>query len=291
MGGRNRAMGAWVRAWEAFTPQYSKQAGSNGVSVKIRSREMRSLIQWEANWKTDLIRRVLKSHPGTFFDVGANIGQTLLDYLSTGRKGYVGFEPNIRCVDQLQSIIQQNHLSDCRIIPAGLSDRNGILRLFTTSPADPSGTTIEGFRPTWDVGHQFISCFTLDSILEDLSVSEISLMKIDIEGGELAALRGMHDVVSKHRPWLLCEVLGRSRYVEPEAYAPFCTGMNAYMTDSCYGIMRVQKSLDLLRVSSLAKVAAFLNEPFNPKTPEAYDYLMVPQEDIERASSLAPITG
>ena len=66
-------------------------------------------VFWLPSWKTDLIKRLVSPDDGAFIDVGANVGQTLLDILSSHPTAqYIGFEPNPSCVFYLQSLIKLN---------------------------------------------------------------------------------------------------------------------------------------------------------------------------------------
>ena len=57
------------------------------------------------NWKTDLIKRLVLPNDGAFIDVGANVGQTLLDTLNAHPMvQYIGFEPNPSCVFYLRTL-------------------------------------------------------------------------------------------------------------------------------------------------------------------------------------------
>ena len=67
-----------------------------------------------------LFRRLYS--PGTILvDVGVNIGQTLIKYVSIAGKEchYVGFEPNPRAASYVDEIIIRNGLTNASIVPAG----------------------------------------------------------------------------------------------------------------------------------------------------------------------------
>ena len=90
--------------------------------------------------------RLFALRSGTFIDVGVNVGQTLLKVkvLDRGR-AYVGFETNPRCCQYVEELIRVNRFTDCTLVPAGLSDRSGLTRLWLRANVsfDPAATTID----------------------------------------------------------------------------------------------------------------------------------------------------
>ena len=53
---------------------------------------------------------------------------------------------------------------------------------------------------------QSVKSFTLDDYVQTKNITKIDFIKIDIEGGEYNALRGMREVLSKMKPILLLEI-------------------------------------------------------------------------------------
>jgi hypothetical protein len=54
---------------------------------------------------------------------------------------------------------------------------------------------------------------TIDHFVLEQGHAPPNFLKIDVEGGEAAVLRGMREVLQRHRPVLLCEMHGRNREV------------------------------------------------------------------------------
>jgi tRNA G46 methylase TrmB len=66
-------------------------------------------LRWKHSWMTDVLEHLVGIKPGTFVDIGANIGQTLLSLQATHPEvGYIGFEPNVRCAAYLDDLIKSN---------------------------------------------------------------------------------------------------------------------------------------------------------------------------------------
>jgi hypothetical protein len=138
-----RLKSAALLAWHSMRPSLSVQCGQRRLDVSSSNPAMRGLLYWRPSWKSELIAKALCKRPGLFVDVGANIGQTLLDYLSSPvQNGYVGLEPSLECARHVKSVIDNNRLDNCRILPVALSDSAGVLDLHAANEADPGGTVV-----------------------------------------------------------------------------------------------------------------------------------------------------
>src|SRR5262249_24122108 len=121
---------------------------------------------------------------------------------------YVGFEPNPNCLAYAQHLVDVNKFSGCTIVPAGLSDKSGLMKLFLNPHVDPSATIVEGFRePARYARHILVPVYVGDDVLEDLGAREVAVVKIDVEGGELDVIRGLRRTLARSAPILFCEVL------------------------------------------------------------------------------------
>lgn len=158
--------------------------------------------------KTEAIARFVRL-PGVFVDVGVNLGQTLLDVkLSHPDIEYIGFEPNPMCVSYVRQLISVNGFANCVLVPAGLSDRAGLLQLHSTpnQPVDHSSTIIGSLR-SYQTATQVINTVVFDEVFPELSNAPIAFVKIDVEGAELDVLKGMARTLARDRPPVYCEVL------------------------------------------------------------------------------------
>lgn len=158
-----------------------------------------------------LIGRLLSERRGTFVDVGANVGQTLLKWhIAKKRLGlvsnYIGFDVDPTVVSYVQRLIVANNIADANIVAAGLSDGTRLGKLTFNIDGDGTASVVQGFRKRQ---HTFAKTVTLvrgDDLLES-QASRIALIKIDVEGGELEVLRGLQRTLDHHRPAVICEVL------------------------------------------------------------------------------------
>ena len=144
---------------------------------------------------------------GCFLDIGANVGfYTLHAAAAVGPAGQVhAFEPLPANMRSLRETVRENRLDQVRLVEAAVSDREGELA-FTVPPEGESGW---GRMAEAAGAHTIrVRCVTVDGYLESLpdAASRIDAVKLDIEGHEMAALRGMRRTVERHRPALLMEM-------------------------------------------------------------------------------------
>lgn len=146
---------------------------------------------------SEVLRARLKPG-GTFIDAGANVGFfSLLAAKLVGPSGRViSFEPNPAVFAQLQSNAALNGFAWIDAHQKGLFDREGNGTMFVPDTNCGAGT----MRPGGDNGVA-ISLVRMDDIVK----GEIDLLKIDVEGAEVAALRGAQRVLSGC-PAVVCEI-------------------------------------------------------------------------------------
>lgn len=241
-----------------------------------------ALHYWEPTWKTEIIKRLLPLSSGDFIDVGANTGQTLFDFLFTNHQGrYIGFEPNIKCLGCLRKIVNHNRLQNCSIVPVGLSDSNQMMTLYLHQglSMDSSASTISTLRPGRNFDTQFIPCYRFDTVRELIGIEKISLMKIDVEGAELAVLNGMKETLSKLRPFILCEVLHADSKVELDSHAQHLIRLMQLLEEARYTVFHLDK--DWHTFKTLVKIDAFPVKYWTEENAEECDYLFVPTEDVD----------
>lgn len=136
----------------------------------------------------------------TVVDAGANIGVfTVLAAKSVGDDGkLIAIEPEKKNVENLRKNIEINGLNNVAVVPKGLWNRRSKKRLYLTRGSTGHSlvqeqahhTDLAGHQPTDDKTEE-IETDTLDNILEELGVSKVDFIKMDIEGAEIQALDGM----------------------------------------------------------------------------------------------------
>jgi FkbM family methyltransferase len=138
---------------------------------------------------------------GTFIDVGANVGYYSLCALDlVGRSGNVhAFEIDERPLRCLRKTIKSGQLHNLHLHEVAVSDEDGIAHLVAKEEAGHSFVAKAGPGLT-------VPTTTLDSWRIKQKVSEITAIKIDVEGGELRVLRGAIATLKLDHPIVVCEV-------------------------------------------------------------------------------------
>jgi FkbM family methyltransferase len=159
-----------------------------------------------------ILAAVLK--PGmVFVDVGANLGlYSLFASRRVGSEGKViAVEPSSREFEQLSSNVELNRLSNVRAIRAAVSDHKGEIELLVAVPQHAGHNTTGGFAYETALDHcERVCAITIDQLIEGEKLSRVDVIKMDIEGGELAAICGARETLARFRPLLLVEVADRS---------------------------------------------------------------------------------
>jgi FkbM family methyltransferase len=142
--------------------------------------------------------------PGmTVVDVGANIGYyTLLAARSVGEAGKVfAVEPSATNVRLLLASCEANRFANVEVYMAGASDTVGIARLnpsFSTASTSSVAPRIEEL-----FSYDITPVYPLDRLLpRDVPVD---VVKIDIDGSEMLAMRGATEMLARSRPVIFSE--------------------------------------------------------------------------------------
>jgi FkbM family methyltransferase len=166
-----------------------------------------------------LIQDVFAEHirpGGVVWDIGANVGfYSLIASRLVGDGRVIAFEPLPANQDAIRRNLALNEITNVQLIGVALSDAEGSAELEihaspTWAKLDTSGDT--GFKLDADIaGRLEVSVSTIDAQLERLAAPD--LVKMDIEGAEVAALRGASRLLAEVRPTLICEFHGTNRAV------------------------------------------------------------------------------
>jgi FkbM family methyltransferase len=156
------------------------------------------------------IERLLSgSRSRVFYDIGANYGYYCLKLASKASHIYA-FEPVARTYHTLVRNVQRNNLKNVTPYRLGLSDKSlsTEINIYSTSGYNSlfliDYPSVTGQHEVL-VGKEAISLVTLDELIQDQSLNPPDLIKMDIEGGELFALKGARKTIETYQPILLLE--------------------------------------------------------------------------------------
>jgi len=159
-----------------------------------------------------LLARALK--PGmTFVDAGANMGlYALFAARKVGESGCVAaIEPSMREQQMLAGNIERNGLKNIRLRPVALSDRVAEVELLVAAAGHSGHNTLGAFSYNTVLDHrEKVQTLPLDEIMKQEKLARVDVIKMDIEGAELSALRGAADTLRQHQPLILMELSDRA---------------------------------------------------------------------------------
>ncbi len=162
-------------------------------------------------WMCHLLENIKKIKQGSYVDIGANVGQTLLKMRSVDQDvSYVGFEPNPQCIFYMRALVKANQFKNTHVIPVGLFDQNALLQLnlYTDVETDQSASVINDFRHEMDIrSKMYIPVFRFEDIQAGLGIENVSVIKIDVEGAELEVMQSLGHTIIAHQPFIFIEVL------------------------------------------------------------------------------------
>lgn len=176
---------------------------------------MGSQIYWRGAYSGDQLQ-ILKDllAPGdTFLDLGANQGEfTVAAAAWVGARGRVyAFEPVPALQARLKENISLNEFGNVMLVPCAVSDHSGVLDLYAPKTLYADGSTNDGLPTLFAHGErtQVIArarVIVLDEWVDAEKIERIDVIKLDIEGAELPALRGAEKTVACFRPKIILEI-------------------------------------------------------------------------------------
>lgn len=150
----------------------------------------------------------------TVIDVGANVGvYTFSAAERVGEKGCVlAVEPFSGCVSSLQETCRINQLSWVKVCAGAASDRNGTAKLALHAASEINEVVSSDVAAQMNPGNvEEVTCFTLDTLIEQENIRQVDFLKIDAEGHELQVLEGSKQLLANFSPIILYENIAGSK--------------------------------------------------------------------------------
>jgi len=145
------------------------------------------------------------------YDIGANIGYVSILLALTGGPGsrVFAFEPLPANLERLRSHIEMNNLQDrVKPIPIAIGEHAGRSRFLVHASGGMGKLEGSDGRQTCYEAEIDVDMLALDDFVWVYGNPPPDLMKIDIEGGETKAVRGMQRIFEESRPVILMEIHG-----------------------------------------------------------------------------------
>jgi FkbM family methyltransferase len=185
----------WIRTRENFLLRTLAGDDYTSLALKLWG-------DFEPHTKSFILREMREG--GTFLDLGANVGYfSILATHSLKNCRAIAFEPNPDIASRLCDSARENHLQDrVQVVVKALSDKAGTVSFGID--AENSGHSRLALPGHQNVIH--VEAVVLDDwLVQNVPDHRVCAIKLDIEGAEMLALRGMTRLLSEQRPALIIE--------------------------------------------------------------------------------------
>jgi len=155
-----------------------------------------------------LTTRIMKEiiSPGdTIIDIGANIGYfALFESQLVGLQGkIIAIEPSPENVKLLKLNIKENKNENVHVIEAAIGDYDGVGTLYLSEACNWNSLVVQS--ELGQTGIVEVEVRTIDSLIKSMGVRP-SLIRMDIEGYEPKAIKGMLNTINNYAPRLVIEL-------------------------------------------------------------------------------------
>jgi FkbM family methyltransferase len=147
---------------------------------------------WDMTAEVDVALRFIPEGDATVFDVGANRGHWSRDIRARRpgvRTRVVQFEPSTTCQETLRS----SQDADTTIIGKAVGETSGEVTFFVPEPGSGISSVHrqrDSYFQEFKYTEETVPMTTIDEVIAGHAIPRVDYMKMDVEGNELAALRG-----------------------------------------------------------------------------------------------------
>lgn len=189
------------------------EAGQGRIIVSARVGGLKYLFKAPRKWDPELLRiaELLVCPGDRVWDVGANVG--LFAMAARHRSGADGTVLAMEADhDAVSLLFATARLAGqgLTVLPIAISHTDGFVR-FAIAQRARASNAIEGYGSTQTGGVlelRTLPSRSLDSLLDHFPAPTV--LKIDVEGAELAVLSGARRVLRQSRPRIYCEVTSQT---------------------------------------------------------------------------------
>lgn len=220
---------------------------SSVVRADLRTALGRDLYAGYAQDVDIMLTQRLLREGDAFVDGGANVGLfTIVAAEAVGPSGAVfAFEPAPATAEALRLNVRLSHLDWVRVEESALG-RAGGAREFTAFAGDGAG--LSSFEPTPSVKGGLrlrVPVVALDAYLRDTDKRRLRLLKLDVEGADLEALRGAEILLREYGPDVIVEIEDEHL----RRHGTSAIALEGYLRALGYDLLVVKRNGDALTAS------------------------------------------
>lgn len=208
---RDHQISDWVARLAPVNEQYPhptyRHVIRNGIHYRL---DISDYQDWIVYWGITTDRPeelyMLIQEGAVVFDVGTNIGEVCMNAAAlVGPTGMVyAFEPDPLSFRKFTGNLALNRFGNIFASNLGLGDAPAMRQMKVDCATNRGGNRITGENVPGE--HFPIAIETLDRFVAQRALQRLDLVKIDVEGFELAVLQGAGEALARFRPRLFIEV-------------------------------------------------------------------------------------
>ncbi len=200
-----------VRGWETWIPRSVCEGRHvevirHGVRFTLSLDDNAQRVMYFTGWYEKQFAEWLFSalhKDDVYLDIGAHVGMHALTAArrlsDLGGGKVIAIEATEDSAENIRRTARANGLSNVEVVQVGLGAYEGVLKLYAYERYPPNDA---GVRSKFNTGHFVceVRLAQLDHIAESIGLTRADIVKLDIEGGEVAALEGMLGTLRRLKP-------------------------------------------------------------------------------------------
>ncbi|TBR59174.1 hypothetical protein B4U84_25390 [Westiellopsis prolifica IICB1] len=138
-----------------------------------------------------------------FLDIGANIGlfSITIAKLLSQESQVIALEASPKIFRYLQENIKKNNLQNVKIFELAITDTDNSTTTFYEPPAEHFG--MGSIAPQFHNHPILVQTKTIDTLLEELQIESVNIIKVDVEGYESMVFKGGQRLLNSANPPLI----------------------------------------------------------------------------------------
>jgi FkbM family methyltransferase len=180
------------KLWNSISDKLLLPVTVEGRKIRVFKGHWAAILFGTYEKETIKMFKSLISKDTLFMDVGANVGLFSSIAISRGAK-VLAFEPHPHIRNILKENLSGNNIE---IYEYAASDKEEEVKLFISKEPGSHSLKLEGGK------YILVKSLMIDSLIS----KKVNLVKIDVEGAELKAIKGMRKILENHKPDLIIEV-------------------------------------------------------------------------------------